>query len=248
MNDAAAMNDVSNIALWGAFVLGISGGFGHCLAMCGPFVAAASIADGSARKEGVRRVPVFQLGYHAGRIATYAVLGALLGLLGGAGELSTLAKPFSPEAITRWVKLSAGVGMAVLGVLLLFSWAVGRSVRIPEPTKFLASATWFNRVAAWMRRSGGWWGLPLGLLMGLLPCMPLLPAELIALSTQSAAGGAATMLAFGLGTVPPLIGVGLASGLVAERARGWMVPVSGVVMSALGGYTVWQGLQLLAMR
>ena len=80
--------NLSALTLWGAFLLGLTGGFGHCLAMCGPFVAAASVADGRTAcasgtaagtpRPGARRSGLFQLAYHSGRLATYALLGALI--------------------------------------------------------------------------------------------------------------------------------------------------------------------------
>ncbi len=50
----------------------------------------------------------------------------------------------------------------------------------------------------------------LGLVWGWLPCGMVYAALAMALTTGSAAGGAATMLAFGMGTLPTLLTVGLA--------------------------------------
>ena len=95
-------------------------------------------------------------------------------------------------------------------------------------------------------RKGAWAGLPLGLLMGLLPCMPLLPVELAALASGSAALGALTMLMFGIGTVPALAGFGLASGLVGARARGVFAYATGALVLGIGGIIVLQAVQKLA--
>jgi len=54
---------------------------------------------------------------------------------------------------------------------------------------------------------------------GTAACMPLLPVELAALASGSAGLGALTMLAFGIGTVPALAGFGIATGLVGARAE-----------------------------
>jgi uncharacterized protein len=238
--------ELSAFSLWGAFALGLAGGFGHCLAMCGPFVAAASLADGTAcgRAAGARRSRVFQLAYHLGRLGTYALLGALLGLLGEAQALATLVGPFSPTAVTRWLKLSAGVLMLVMGIAMLVAWTRGRRANLPEPTAWVASLPWFGKAVARLSRSGGWAGLPLGALMGLLPCAPLLPVELAALATGKPLYGALVMLAFGLGTVPALAGFGAASGLLGARARGWFVPAAAAAVVVLGAVTLVQGLSL----
>jgi uncharacterized protein len=241
--------NLSALSLWGAFLLGLTGGFGHCLAMCGPFVAAASLADGAAcgaresSATGSKRSGVFQLAYHLGRLGTYGLLGALLGLLGGAAVLSNLGGPFTPEAITRWLKVSAGVLMVAMGAFMLIAWVRGRRANLPEPTAWVASLPWFGKSVSQLSRSGGWWGLPLGALMGLLPCAPLLPAEIAALASGSSAYGASIMLAFGLGTVPALAGFGAASGLLGSRSRGWLAPIAAGSVAILGAVTLLQGLR-----
>ena len=110
--------------------------------------------------------------------------------------------------------------MLAMGVAMLVAWIRGRRANLPEPTAWVASLPWFGRTVARLSRSGGWAGLPLGALMGLLPCAPLLPVELAALATGKPLYGMLVMLAFGLGTVPALAGFGAASGLLGARARG----------------------------
>jgi len=241
---------LSAFSLWGAFLLGLTGGFGHCLAMCGPFVAAASMADGNVAcstgaQANARRSGFFQFAYHSGRLVTYALIGAVLGLLGEAGALSSLAGPLSPVAITRFLKLSAGVLMLAMGVVLLVAWARGRRARLPEPTAAIAAMPWFGRTVSKLAASGGRWGFPLGALMGLLPCAPLLPVELAALATANPLFGAITMLAFGIGTVPALAGFGAASGLLGSRARGVFTPIAAGAVVVLGAVTLAQGVSLL---
>jgi len=247
------MAGLGSVGLWAAFLLGLSGGFGHCLAMCGPFVAAASLAEGravsgasDATAAAPRRTLGFQVGYHAGRLTTYALLGALLGLLGQAGALAALSGPFSPESATRWLKLLAGAAMVATGVVLLASSLRSRGWKVPEPTRLIADRPWFTRATASLLRRGPRWGFALGMLMGLLPCAPLLPVELAALSTGYPLYGALTMFAFGLGTVPALAGFGAASGLIGARARGTLATVSGIIVIALGTVVVWQGVGLAA--
>ncbi len=82
------------------------------------------------------------------------------------------------------------------------------------------------------------------MLMGLLPCAPLLPVEIAALATGYPLYGALTMLAFGLGTVPALAGFGAASGLLGVRARGAFATASGALVIGLGLIVVWQGIGL----
>lgn len=250
-NALGSGSDLTMLTIWGAFFLGLTGGFGHCLMMCGPFVAATSLADGTfwggAKRDAAttRRAWLFQLGYHAGRLLTYTALGAALGLLGGMGRLSSLAAPFSPGAISRYVRTGAGVFLIVTGVWLVLAWASHRSVRLPDPSAAVTRSRWFARTTDRLARGGWRYSLPLGMLLGLLPCAPLLPAEVTALASGSWTYGALVMLAFGLGTVPALAGFGAASGLVGGKVRGWFVPASGAAVMLLGVATTLQGIRAL---
>lgn len=236
-------------SLWAAFALGLSGGFGHCLAMCGPLVAGASLGS-AARRLSDERPPsalLFQTTYHVGRLITYTAIGALLGLLGQAGALSTLGGAFSPVALTRYLKFGAGLATIALGVWLLVGWLRKRGVRLPEPSAALANTRWFQVTAARLASPKRGWGLRLGMLMGLLPCAPLLPVELAALATGWPLLGALLMLAFGLGTVPALAGLGAASGLIGRRAQGWLGGAVALAVIALGAVTMLQGVSLLGI-
>ncbi|NTU72154.1 MAG: sulfite exporter TauE/SafE family protein [Coriobacteriia bacterium] len=255
-----SMAGLSSLSLWGAFLLGLTGGFGHCLAMCGPFVAAASVADGAAALAvttdgtgsacstsgrvigGLKRSGVFQLAYHLGRLGTYALIGLLLGLLGEAGALVTLGGPFSPTAVTQWLKVAAGVTLLAMGALMAVAWMRGRRAGLVEPTAWLTGLPWFGRAVSKLSKAGGWAALPLGALMGLLPCAPLVPVEIAALASGAPLFGMLTMLAFGLGTVPALAGFGAATGLLGASARGWFAPAAAFSVVVLGGVTLYQGL------
>ena len=250
MDPTALSGDWNAATLWAAFLLGLAGGFGHCLLMCGPFVAAASLAEGSVAGDPVtcrpgRSAGLFQVLYHTGRITTYSLIGAAVGALGGSGVLGQFTTPWSPVAFGRYLKLATGLLLVVAGVVLLVAAVLGRRSGLPEPTRAITSRRWFARTTSRLARSGWWAGLPLGMLMGLLPCMPLLPAELAALASGSAALGALTMFAFGLGTLPALAGLGLATGYVGATARGTLAYVTGAIVLALGAYTVIVAVQRL---
>ncbi len=247
MGMTGTMPGLAGVGLWAVFLLGLTGGFGHCLAMCGPLISAVSLAEGC----GVRGTPGaargsvrFQVGYHSGRLLTYVLIGAVLGLLGDAGALTGLQSAAQLGSLSLWVKVIAGLVTIVVGVALLVGSLRGRGVRLPEPTRAIADSPWFSRTTASLIGRGPRWGLALGMLMGLLPCMPLLPAELAALASGAPLYGMLTMLAFGLGTIPALAGFGVASGLMGVRARGAMVAASGVLVVGLGMIITYQGLAL----
>src|SRR6266702_4241912 len=94
-----------------AVTTGLLGGFGHCAGMCGPLVASMGV---TAARGGARRALAGQLLYNAGRVTTYASLGALMGLTGSfvntAGRMAGLQNVIS--ALAGAVMVAMGLGAA----------------------------------------------------------------------------------------------------------------------------------------
>ena len=70
---------MGEFSLVAVFIVGLLGGV-HCLGMCGSIVG---VFTSQVPKESARWP--FHLGYSSGRIASYAVAGALAGTIGQAG-------------------------------------------------------------------------------------------------------------------------------------------------------------------
>lgn len=232
----------SGATLWAVFVVGLAGGFGHCIGMCGPIAAAsgllsgaaASSADATARpRRRAGAVALWQAGYHGGRLLTYACIGALLGAF---GSLVAVRGALGP--LQRWVWLAAGLLMIIMGLAVAGVPALARLGRVVERGAGAATSSWFGGAYAALARAGPAAAFPLGMLQGLMPCGFLLSIEASALGAGSALAGAATMLAFGLGTVPALAGFGAASGLIGARGRTWLLYGGGAIVVALGAFYV----------
>jgi sulfite exporter TauE/SafE len=219
--------------LWGVFLAGLVGGLGHCVGMCGPLVASASVLAGAAGRDraGERgaAVAAWQVAYHGGRLGVYALLGAALGALGSLPALTAVLRP-----LQNWVWLAAGALMVAMGLAAAGVPVLARLSRRVENSAAAVTAGWSERATRALADRGAWAALPLGMLNGLVPCGLLIPVELAALAAGSPGLGAVTMLAFGLGTLPALVAVGAAAGLLGTRGRTWMVAVGGCIVAALG--------------
>jgi sulfite exporter TauE/SafE len=181
-------------SLLSALLVGLLGGV-HCVGMCGGIVAAFSFrADGT--------VPPFRLhiGYNLGRVLSYTLFGALAGGLGASLNLLHVR----PVQIALY--LLAQCVMILLG-LYLAGW--NRWVLIFERA---GGALW-KRVQPLFRKFLPVRNLPgavlAGMVWGWLPCGLVYSMLVSALASGGAAGGAGLMLAFGLGTLPNLLGMGL---------------------------------------
>jgi uncharacterized protein len=210
-----------------AFATGLLGSFGHCVVMCGPLVGSLALA---AAPLGARRSLTGQLAYHAGRVTTYAALGAVMGVTGSfvnvAGRLAGLQQV---------VAIAAGALMILVG---LGAAGVTAALRRLE-----ARAS--GKVLALVRRaiSGGGPGrlYPTGLALGLLPCGFSWTAFLGAAGTGNGPEGLLYALAFGLGTVPALLLVGAAGAAIGARVRGALARAGGILVAVLGVAFVLRG-------
>ncbi|MBI5878054.1 MAG: sulfite exporter TauE/SafE family protein [Chloroflexi bacterium] len=227
---------INNLIL--AFITGVISSFGHCLGMCGGIVAIYSArqpalaATGGARPGMLARIGVLAP-VHVGRITTYALLGTLIGLAG------SLLEQFG--GLVGWQgAFSVVVGVAMILVALSL-------MRVLPPIEVaLASLTGGASPLKTMRGLFGRRTLAasvgLGMLWGLLPCGLVFAMLVVAASTQTPWGGALTMLAFGLGTVPTLLGFGLAANMLSPQLRGRLQVFAGVLILLFAVQTILRGL------
>ncbi|MDX1592937.1 MAG: sulfite exporter TauE/SafE family protein [Gammaproteobacteria bacterium] len=212
--------DTTAATLIAALLMGLFGTV-HCVAMCGGI--AGALANGLAPEVRQRPGAVFacQLGYNAGRIISYAVAGALVGLLG-----RLVASAAGLDVARILLQGLAGGFMLLLGLYLTGWWPVltrleahgARLWRHIEPA---------GRRLLPIRSPQG--ALPVGMVWGWLPCGLVYSALALAASAGGPLGGALVMLCFGLGTWPSM----LASGLFASRVRRLTGPRSRVAAGVL---------------
>ncbi len=182
-------------SLFSVFLVGLLGGT-HCVGMCGGLVSALSFKLPGSRA---------QLPYHgaasAGRIVSYMAAGCIAGAL-GAGTLAF--RHFLP--VEEILYLVANGMLILLGLYLANLWRVlvhleragGMLWRRLQPLmgRFVPIASWPQAFAA-------------GLVWGWLPCGLVYNVLVSALASGSPWRGALLMGAFGLGTAPNLLAMGV---------------------------------------
>jgi len=216
---------IETIDLFGFLTLGLVGGFGHCVGMCSPFVL--FVSRRYAAPEGGRRAAfVAQAWYTAGRIITYAVLGAAAGALGGVVELAGAI-----VGVQRAASVVAG------GVLVV--WGV---VALSDLASFDTGGRLFARVAGALKGRVPGHPLVTGLFLGLLPCGLLYAAVIAAVARGGAMEGAAALALCGVGTAPALLGLSLADQLLA-RNRMFVNRLSQVFILVMGAWFLWSGIR-----
>jgi uncharacterized protein len=198
----------------------------HCISMCGPMVVTYAVkTDGQSRW--TSRVTA-NVAYQAAKLVSYLLVGLALGAVGTA---------FNLNGIRPWVMLAAGIFMVILGLGMTGKapWAARLTPR--PPRAFINAISRLRRRAtsdAAAGESSIATPVSFGLLTGLMPCAPLMAAELAAASSGSISSGGLTMVAFGLGTLPLLFAFGTASSLIPGRWRKRLTFVLAFVVIAMG--------------
>jgi sulfite exporter TauE/SafE len=214
---------------------GVTVGFAHCIGMCGPIVVSLSL-----NLRG-RAVTIPQMLYNLGRITTYVILGGMMGLTGSFTMVASQIVGFQ-----KGVLILAGVIIALLG-LALGRWIPfgGAFLEIIEPKGIVMRG--FHKLTAARSVSSY---LPLGLLLGLLPCGPVYTALLASAGAGMEAGsafegfltGAGIMFSFGLGTIPSLLLVGKLADLRWLKRRELIYRISSILMIGAGIYFIIKGV------
>jgi sulfite exporter TauE/SafE len=226
----------SNLVL--AFVTGLISSFGHCLGMCGGIVAIYSarqpvlVTTIGSRPSLLTRIRALTP-VHVGRIMTYTFLGALIGLAGSLLD--------QVSGLVGWQGIfSIIVGFAMIAVALSLMGV------LPPIEVALASirggASPMKRMLALFGKRSFLENWGMGILWGFLPCGLVFAMLVVAARTQTLWGGALTMLAFGLGTVPTLLGFGLAANLLSPQLRGRLQFFAGILILLFALQTILRGL------
>ena len=207
------------------FLLGLASGI-HCVGMCGGFVAAFAgrrvIPIRAVEAPRWRRLALF----NAGRITSYACAGAAAGALGG--------------AFTGLVGMQTVLYVVVNVLLIAIGLHLAGASRVLAPLEALGAPLW-RRLQPYASRAMAGGPYVAGLFWGWLPCGLVYGALAAAAFAGSAPGGALAMAAYGLGTLPWLMGAGLAFGWV---QTGIVRSASGALVLAFGVYGLSQATSL----
>lgn len=164
-----------------------------------------------------------------GKLVSHTALGALLGLLGEAVQLS-----FRTRAALQIV---AGVVMVILALNLY--GVAGLSRLVPQPPPALA-----RLVRRRARSSGAARPALVGMATVLIPCGVTFSVEVLAITSGSPLAGAAILGVFVVGTSPLFAVLGYAARRSATALRGRLGKLAAVAMLVMGLISVNTGLVL----
>lgn len=231
------------------FSLGFFGSFGHCVGMCGPISVAFSLSqkgtvapeDGAAASAKTSTGRLSQLRFNAllnlGRILSYALVGAGIGALGSvlvaSGQVAGVGSDFR-----RIIAILTGLMLIWFG-LVQINPNVLPKIPLLNPMAQGHLHDRLNRaMSALSRKTAAGTPLLLGMVWGLIPCGFLYAAQIKAAETTDMVQGSVTMLAFGLGTLPTMLGLGLVSDWLSRDRRSQLFRMGGWITLLIGILTI----------
>lgn len=208
-----------------AIGLGFASGF-HCVGMCGPI----ALSMGLSKKQATNYY-LQNLTYQFGRVFTYALLGALLGIIG---------KGFEMAGFQRYLTIFVGILLIVMAV---FSFG-GKDFasKIPFLSKFLYSVK--LNLGKLLQKADYRSRFSTGVLNGFLPCGMVYMALTASLASGGIWQGALYMALFGLGTLPFMFAVVLVGNLISQSFRTKILKIVPILMIVLGTLFILRGLEL----
>jgi uncharacterized protein len=211
--------------LYTAFIFGLISSF-HCVGMCGP-IAMMLPVDRTNETKKVTQI----ITYHIGKLTAYGTLGLLFGLLG---------RSFYLAGMQQQLSIIVGILMILVAVIpekVFANYNFSKPVyRLITKVKSSLGQQFKNKSYKSL--------FTIGLLNGFLPCGMVYVALFGAIAMQNVSLGIGYMLLFGLGTIPMMVAVVYASGLISFSLRGTIQKAIPLVAVIIGMLFIVRGLGL----
>lgn len=211
--------------LTSALILGLIGSF-HCVGMCGPIAVALPLNNQSwlSRLFGT-------LLYNIGRAITYALMGAIFGILGEGIQLG---------GFQSIVSIAMGVIM-ILSVLFPFLF---RNTAFVNRYIYGYVSKLKSQLGPLLKNRSLGSLFIIGLLNGLLPCGLVYVALAGAIATGSVVSGALFMFVFGIGTAPLLAVLTLLGNVISGSLKSRINKLIPIVIVLIGALFIVRGMNL----
>ncbi|MCF6203642.1 MAG: sulfite exporter TauE/SafE family protein [Methylococcaceae bacterium] len=193
-----------------AFAMGLFSSL-HCIGMCGSIIGTLTLSLKPDIRNNKKTLFGYVLNYNLGRVFSYTLAGFLLGSIE-----AILTLPLGLEHGHRILQLLSAIIMVSAGLYI---------------------AGWFPRFAYIEKVGAGLWKqlepygrklIPVktrlhafffGMIWGWLPCGLVYAALALSVTTGDILRSSLTMLAFGLGTLPSVMGVGIMTDILTKLSK-----------------------------
>jgi uncharacterized protein len=189
-----------------AFLMGLASSL-HCIGMCGSIIGTLTLSLSPDIRNNKKRLLPYVFNYNLGRIISYTTAG---GIIGFASTLIADIPAFGGYRLLQLLSalVMAGAGLYIAGWFPHFAYIEKAGLHIWRRLEPLA-----RKLIPIKTRSRAFL---FGLLWGWLPCGLIYSALALASTTGNPQQSALTMLFFGLGTLPAVMGVGIMTGILTK--------------------------------
>lgn len=205
------------------FLIGLTGGYGHCVLMCNPFVLYVSSKYAVHHAGYSMLIP--HVYYNVGRSVTYAILGAIAGFFGSIVQ-------YAGSSFVGIQKLAAIVGGVFLVVFALLS-CFGAS-----GSAYILSKLNISKLLKKINTTNPFF---FGMVLGVLPCGLSMGAIIGATSSGSAIKGGLLLFAFGIGTSAAMMTMALFGNLAIKHSS-ILRKIGNVLLLITGIYFIYMGI------
>lgn len=209
----------------GALIGGLVYGLAVCTATCLPYVASYIAGTGADFRKGV----IITAFFNSGRIASYAIIGGLVGLFSSLFRLFVSSSTISPFQV--YSSLAFGIVTIMIGGYILLTLKSGPTCNSQHTKNFVV-----NRKIGRFRFDFG--AFSLGLSRGLIICPPLIALLIYSLPFSSPVGSVGLAVLFGIGTtISPILLLGGLTGWLLNKApllRKWISIAGAGILIILG--------------
>ena len=231
-----SFNDIGvtdNMSYGFIFLIGLVASASTCLAVSGGLLlaVAAKYNERHPNLEGWQRFRP-HIYFNIGRIVSYTLLGGMVGLIGSVFMLSAKAHGI--------ITLAASGLMVLMGIQLLHIFPFLSRIHVKMP-KFIAHRIYDAGHKEGSHKASFFFGAS----TFFLPCGFTQALQLYVLGSGSFTAGALTMLAFSLGTLPSLAGIGAFSSFVKGNVQRHFMTFSAVLVIILGIFNIMPGITLV---
>jgi len=218
------------------FIIGLVAATSTCLAVAGGLLLAVANKYNEAHPHltGMQKFKP-HIWFNSGRIVSYVLLGGVIGALGSVLSIS--------PKVTGIITIVASLLMIVMGIQLLqiFPWINKIQLKMP---KFIAHKVYDASHQEARKETSKWTSFLFGGSTFFLPCGFTQALQLYVLGKGDFVTGALVMLAFSLGTLPALAGIGAFTSFAKGKTQRHFTTFSAILIIMLGLFAMPNGLAL----
>lgn len=225
-------NNYSSLPI--VLLVGLTAGISTCMALVGGLIlgASARFAEMYPKATGIQKFTP-HLFFNIGRIATFFVLGGVVGLAGSVFQLST--------SVLGILTIAIGMVMLSIGIQLIDLFPKLSAMKLTMP-KFISRTLGIKSSSE--KEYSHTNSMILGGLTFFLPCGFTQAMQLFAMSSGNFWTGSLTMGVFAIGTAPGLLGIGGLTSVVKGAFANYFFKFAGIVVIALALFNISNGFNL----